>query len=29
MKQMRYLIHLKLAGGRFKCGMAYIHAYNL
>jgi len=29
MKQMRYLIHLKLAVGRFKCASAYIHAYNL
>jgi len=29
MKQMRKLIHLKLAVGRFKCASAYIHAYNL
>jgi len=28
MKHVRYLIHLKLAVGRFKCTSAYIHAYN-
>jgi len=28
MQQMRYLIHLKLTVGRFKCAGAYIHAYN-
>jgi len=29
MKHVRWLIHLKLAVGRFKCASAYIHAYNL
>jgi len=28
MKHTRYLIHLKLAVGRFKCASAYIHVYN-
>ena len=27
-KHVRYLIYLKLAVGKFKCAIAYIHAYN-